>query len=553
MQRPSRCLSTTAVVFPLIFLAPIYALADTDGTLDLLQGSTAVNQESTSNTVGRGKPEETCQDIIAEQGLDPNDVVWWAENPGGQIVAVTAIEGCELCILGSGQSWKCEPTEAPPSGGGGGGFGGGGGGTGGSGGGFGGGDCGPLEDAITGCGDSGGGGSGSGGGTDGGTGGGGGGTGGGTDGGSGGGNGGGTDGGGTDGGSGGGEIDQIVDVAEEVDNNSKLTFSNISREYAIQIIRNWFLPRNVDAQPRAFTSYGVHLFQALARSECSESLDKSTIWASGIVDRTGEGGDSLIWNDYSATSGGFAAGTCIKTDSDNKYGVMLHVGKTTLSHDNPTYGEYNSDNVGAGIFYIDQNEKNRITTSLTVTRHFGEQERTHFHNGQFTVISQGDRDATSAMLNASYEGTDVDATIKPFGLASLSYVTQEDFDESGFPEFTLQFDSRNTWWLNLEGGLKWEKIYELEQEIDYRLMLAGALTFLTNISDEKQYFTYIWGSTLGIGSSGDDEFGGEVRLGLKRRPKDGSKMRVELAGSAGYQSEVFIYSALLNFIFPFGD
>ena len=42
-------------------------------------------------------------------------------NPGGQLVAITAIEGCELCYLGTGNSWKCEPVEQP----GGGGFGGG--------------------------------------------------------------------------------------------------------------------------------------------------------------------------------------------------------------------------------------------------------------------------------------------------------------------------------------------------------------------------------------------------------------------------------------------
>lgn len=170
-----------------------------------------------------------------------------------------------------------------------------------------------------------------------------------------------------------------------------------------------------------------------------------------------------------------------------------------------------------------------------------------------TVPSEGDRDSSSVIFSIGYEGTDAEATFTPFALASLSYIHQDSFDEQGFPFFKLQFDSRDTWWLNLEGGVKWEKVYETDEAVDYHLQLAGVLSFLTNIIDETQYFTYSWGATLGIGSSGESEPGIAFRFGLKRQPKDVSKMRIEVGGSAGYQAEELTYSALLSFIFPFGD
>lgn len=89
-----------------------------------------------------------------------------------------------------------------------------------------------------------------------------------------------------------------------------------------------------------------------------------------------------------------------------------------------------------------------------------------------------------------------------------------------------------------------------DDNIDYHLQLAGALTFLTNISDEKQYFTYDWGRTLGIAGSGDSEPGAAFRVKVQRHPKDLSTMRIELGGSVGYQSNQVIGSALLSFVFP---
>ena len=574
---------------------------------------------NSNNNGGGGKPEDQCQDILEENGLDPNDVAWYAENPGGEIVAVKAEEACRLCVEGNGNSWKCVPTDPnqpvdpvppiaiiPPGGGGGGGSGGGGGecgdletaisgcievtppiaiippdgggsggsgggiggggGSGGSGGGIGGGGgSGGSGGGIGGGGGSGGsgggigggggsGGSGGGIGGGGGSGGSGGGSGGGNGGGgSGGGSGGGTGGGGSGGGSGGGETETIVEVARSVDQGSQLRFPNISREEAIRGVRDWFLPRNVDAQPRAITSMGVNLFYLLTRVECSDLVDRSAVWVSGFGNKEGEGEYNLVWNEYDSATAGFAGGVCIKTDGNNKYGFLLHGSKTKVEHDSEVPGEYNSDNFGAGIYYIDQNEKNRITASLTVTQHNGEQERNHSHIDAPTLTSQGDRDATSALFSLGYEHQDVEWALQPFALATLSYIHQDDLAERGFPLLTLDFESRDTWWLNLEGGLKYEKIYEASENHHYDFLAAGVINMLTNISDEEQSFTYYWGDTLAIDSKGETEPGLAFRLGVKRRPVDQSKMRVELLGSAGYQSELVTYSGLLNFVFPFGN
>ena len=524
---------SSALVITAVFLSgPGFVWADADATLNAMSSLSS----STSSAGNRGKPEETCQDIIAEQGLDPNDVVWWAENPGGQLVSVTAIEGCELCFLGNGGSWKCSPTSPieppigiiPPDGG-----------NGGSGGGFGGGgECGDLEDALTGCGGSGGSGGGFGGGTDGGSGGSGGGSGGGTDGGSG-------------GGAGGGDIDVVIDVGKEVDSNTNLTYPNISYEGAVRTIRQFFLPRNVDAQPRAFTGYGVNLFHTITDVECSDLRDKTSFWSSAIYGVNDEGEDLLLWNHYDAENTGLAAGTCIKTDEGDKYGFMLHVGRTSIEHLWPTPGEYESENYGASFYYIDHNETHKFTYSFIASFHNGEQQRDFDGVEYGTAPAQGDRDSTSAVLSAGYEDINSEHQFQPFALATLSYIHQSSLSETGFPWYTLDFESRDTWWLNIEGGLRWQKIYELDNEIDYRLRMAGAVTFLTNVSDEDQYFTYEWGRTLAIAGSGDSEPGVALRMNLRRQPKDTSRMQMELGGSVGYQSEEITYSALLSFLFPF--
>jgi len=118
------------------------------------------------------KPEDPCKEILEENGLDPNDVVWQAQNPGGQLVPINAQQACSVCMVGNGKpEWVCTPYDpgGGGTGGGGGTDGGGDGGTGGGGGTDGGGDggtgggggdgtCGDLEDALTGCGGTGGGG-----------------------------------------------------------------------------------------------------------------------------------------------------------------------------------------------------------------------------------------------------------------------------------------------------------------------------------------------------------------------------------------------------------
>ncbi len=194
-----------------------------------------------------------------------------------------------------------------------------------------------------------------------------------------------------------------------------------------------------------------------------------------------------------------------------------------------------------------------MTTAFTLSQHSGEQERTLLTYHDTTIRAYGDRSSTSAMLNFGFESLNDEWIVQPFILAGLSYVHQGSLDENGYPAFTLDFDSRDTWWINLEAGLKYEKVFIAKEEVDYLFDTAGVVTFLANLSDEEQRFTYHWGSAYGIGSSDEPEPGLALRLGLKRKPKDPNKMRIELAGSAGYQAEVFTYSGMLNFVFPFGE
>lgn len=107
------------------------------------------------------------------------------------------------------------------------------------------------------------------------------------------------------------------------------------------------------------------------------------------------------------------------------------------------------------------------------------------------------------------------------------------------PLYQLKFDNRNTWWLSAEGGIRWQRTYGADGGVSYRLNLAGIL----------QYFTYIWGDRLGIGTKGNGELGTGLKFGLVRMPADPDDMRIEFNGSVGYQSEEMTYTALLNFVF----
>lgn len=214
-------------------------------------------------------------------------------------------------------------------------------------------------------------------------------------------------------------------------------------------------------------------------------------------------------------------------------------------------GEYESDNFGAGLYYIDHNGKSKLTYRFIASFHDGEQQRDMYIDQYPAVSSERDRDSTSAILSIGYEDINSEHQLQPFALATLSYIHQSSMSETGFPWLTLDLDSRDTWWLNVEGGFRWNKVYELDNEIDYHLRMDGAITFLTNVSDEDQYLTYDWGRTLGIPGSGDSEPGLAFRMNLRRQPKDTNRMRIELGGSVGYQSEEVTYSALLSFLFPF--
>lgn len=497
------------IVASCIIFLPVAVKADVTTTLNWISDNsvadTNISQKETSpysaSASGKGNPHSTCQDILEENDLSPDDIVWIAINPGDQKVPINAQQACETCYVGNGQpSWVCEPYDPGTDGGNGGtGSGSGGGDSGGTGSGFGGGDPGEVITITP-------------------------------------------------------EIDVVTKVGFEVENNTHLGFSKLSYRDTDKLFLDWFLPRNVDAQPRAFTDYSVNLFYGLIRSECSVLNNNSSAWVSGSYSKSGENEDRRIWNNYDANSSGLEAGFCFDTEGDNKYGFMLHLGRTSLTHEYPTSGNYDSDNFGGGVYYIDQNEANRITINLMMSIHDGIQKR--YHNATYSgyqTTTQGDRDATSATFNVSYEGTDIEASFKPFALLSLNYVHQGGFAEKGFPLYSLEFDSRDTWWLAMEGGLKWKKVYETSQTIDYHLQIAGALTFLSNISDEAQHFTYDWGRTMAIAGSGDQEYGAALHFGVKRKPKNPNKMRVELSGTTGYQSELFTYSTLLNFTFPFEE
>ncbi|MCK5069038.1 MAG: hypothetical protein KAR01_00805, partial [Desulfocapsa sp.] len=81
----------------------------------------------------------------------------------------------------------------------------------------------------------------------------------------------------------------------------------------------------------------------------------------------------------------------------------------------------------------------------------------------------------------------------------------------------------------------------------------AAMTFLDNISDEKQHFTYYWDTTLGIASKGETEIGGALRFGLFWKPKDPDAWRVSASFNVGYLSEQVNHSSILTFTLPFGE
>jgi len=505
------------------------------------------------------KPEDPCQEILEEEGLDPNDVVWEAQNPAGELVPINAQQACSVCVVGNGKpEWVCTPYDPGDggSGGSGGGFGGGDGGSGGSGGGFGGGDgssCGDLEDGLTGCGGSGGGyGGGDGSGGSGGGSGGGDGSGG-SGGGSGGGDGGGTNGGGTDGGGGGGIPEIIIDAAESVDTHSNLRFPGISREAAIDLITDIFLPRNVDAQPRGFTTYGVALFRSILDAECPDPENHSKFWGTLLYDEHGEGEDDLIFNDFSASSKGLAAGVCITCNETDRWGVLAHYGVTDISHDKP--GSYESDNYGAGLYYVHQGETYRITGSLSYSRHDGRQERDHPEAPRIYQHVEGDRSADAFHFSLGIEGVDsmgMENEIKAFGMATLSWIDQEAFSEKGFPLLTLDFDARTSWWLMAEGGLRYTHWFREKSVSPLKLRAAGVLTYLDNFNDEAQRFTYFWGDTLELPTYGGGDFGAALRLSLKQQPKDPTRTHVSIACSAGFLAETVNYSAAATLMVPWG-
>ena len=97
-----------------------------------------------------------------------------------------------------------------------------------------------------------------------------------------------------------------------------------------------FLPRNVDAQPRGFTTYGVALFRSILDAGCPNPETHSNFWGTLLYDEHGEGEDDLIYNDFSASSLGLAAGVCITCNETNRWGLLAHYGVTDISHDKPS-------------------------------------------------------------------------------------------------------------------------------------------------------------------------------------------------------------------------
>ncbi|MCK5517233.1 MAG: autotransporter domain-containing protein [Desulfobulbaceae bacterium] len=501
-----------------------------------------------SMTASAAGGNETCDEILEEEGLSPNDVVWQAQNPSGEIVDIKAEEACKVCVVGNGKpEWKCTPydpsnpidpidpipitPEVPTVPG----------------------NCDGLSGALSGdCKDP-------------------------------------------------TPITPevpvapgptdpipitpevpvtpgptdptpitpevpvapgptdpepvtppvIVEVAEEVDSNTALQFPNLNRERAIEIIRTIFLPRNVDAQPRAFSSYGVSLRRAANNAECPSSDKKYNVWGSLLHSRDGEGDESdLIWNAFDSESTGIATGACFPHGEKNRWGLMFHYGKTDIEHDLP--GKYESDNYGAGVFYIFQNQYTRINSSVIYSYHDGENHR-DFSN---MINSYGDRDSSALHFGVAIEGLDAekdDQEIVPFANLLFSYIDQDAYEEEGFPWFTLDFDRRQSWWLNAEAGVKWIKHFLTVGENTWGWETGVALTFLDNIADEDQRFTYYWNRTLGISSKGDEEFGGALRFGLFWKPKDPNAWRVSASLDVGYLSEQVNHSTILTFVLPFGE
>lgn len=457
---------------------------------------------------------QTCDEILEEEGLDPNDTVWQAQNPGGEIVDIKAEEACKVCIVGSGQpEWKCTPytptdpvdpipitPELPtlptdP------------------------GDCDDLSDAMS------------------------------------------------------GDCEDptpitpelpvvpdptvpttppiIVEVGEDVDSETFLNFPNLNKERAIEIVRTIFLPRNIDAQPRSFSNYGLSLLRAASIADCPGNNKKYNVWGSLLHSRNGEGDESdLIWNAFDSESSGVATGVCFPHGENNRWGIMAHYGQTEIEHDLP--GEYESDNYGAGIFYTFQNQYSQVNSSILYSYHDGEASR-DFYN---VIDAHGDRSSSAVHFGLAIEGLDTeqdDQDVVPFANLLFSYIDQDAYDEEGFPWFTLDFESRQTWWLNAETGVKWIKRFLTDQQNTWGIESAVALTFLANIADEDQQFTYYWGKTLGLSSKGDEEIGGALRFGLFWKPKDPNAWRVSASVDVGYLSEQVNHSTVLTFVVPFGE
>ena len=128
---------------------------------------------------------------------------------------------------------------------------------------------------------------------------------------------------------------------------------------------------------------------------------------------------------------------------------LAELGKTSIEPDDLFSGEYDSDNIDTGLYYLDVNKEKSLGASIMMTRHLGEQLRSRWSTGWQTVDAQGDRDAASVIVSLSHEGTKPQAQLKPFLLTSLRDVHQEGSQEKGLPLFTLDFESRATWWFSL--------------------------------------------------------------------------------------------------------
>ena len=345
-----------------------------------------------------------------------------------------------------------------------------------------------------------------------------------------------------------------TEIAVSVDEESNLRFTNLNRERAIKIIQTLFLPRNVDAQPRTFSSYGVSLMHATNTADCPDGSENYYSWASMLHSSDGEGDkDDLVWNGFDSVSSGVAAGVCIPIGEKQRWGIMAHYGETEIDHD--ISGRYESDNYGAGAYYIAHYDAARMSASLIYAAHDGEEVRRFGRLRGIGIDATGDRDSSSLHLGWTLEKMAAgkpEQEFRPFGAILLSYIDQEAYREKGMPLFTLDYDSRQTWWLNAEAGIKWVRRFLTREQGPWRLESAAALTWLDTIADEDQRFTYSWDRSLAISSKGDLEMGGALSLGLFREPDDPDAWRVSATFNVGYISEQVNNAAMLTLVIPFG-